>query len=151
MDSKSTTTHHETVIMQTELHWIIFLFPAIVTCGSIVFIFKQNFLFILNFAAIALICYFLGDAFIRYVTTTFTLTNERLIIRQGLIFVQTWDIPLTQIESTRLIQTLSGRLLDYGDVTIDKTGGNQNFLNSVAQPTKFRNLLMNALDKLHEE
>ena len=145
------TSHpEETLILETQLHWIIFLMPMIFSVALAVFIYHQSYLFVLNYAALALIAYFLSDTIIRYLTTSYTLTSQRLIIKRGFIFKRTWDIPLNQVESIELLQSLFGKIVGYGNVLINKTGGNMNLLETVDQPAVFRQQMFAAMEKNNE-
>lgn len=137
----------EQIIVDTELHWIIFFWPLLITLGLIYFMFKQHILFLLNYLAIALIVYLLADVFIRYMSTRFLLTSARIIKKTGFLRTQIWDMGLTSIESVRLQQTLVGRMLGYGDVVIAGMGGDQILFALVDDPVAFQQSIFQAMEQ----
>jgi len=63
----------------------------------------------------------LGAWLIR-LTTSLTLTNQRVIQREGVIRRNSNVIPVDRIQDISIKQTLTGRLLNYGDIEIDTAG-----------------------------
>lgn len=138
---------NEQIVVDTELHWIIFFWPLLITLGLLYFMFKQHILFLLNYLAIALIVYLLVDVFIRYMSTRFLLTSARLIKKTGFMRTQIWDMSLTSIESVRLQQTLLGRMFGYGDVVVAGMGGDQILFALVDGPVAFQQSIFQAMEQ----
>jgi uncharacterized membrane protein YdbT with pleckstrin-like domain len=55
-------------------------------------------------------------------TTEIAVTNHRLVYNAGLICRTTTEIPLDKVDSVDIEQSLIGRLLGYGSVTVHATG-----------------------------
>ena len=81
--------------------------------------------------------YFLREA-IAYWTTEIAVTNQRVIMKRGLISRDTIEINMPQVESVDVRQPIFGRLLDYGTVIVRGTGGGLNPLAWVSAPLALR-------------
>ena len=55
-------------------------------------------------------------------TSSLTLTNQRVIQREGVVRRNSNVIPVDRIQDISIKQTLTGRLLNYGDIEIDTAG-----------------------------
>ena len=75
------------------------------------------------------------------------LTNQRVIIRHGVIKIDTTQIRLSRIESAEVEHTIPGMLLGYGAVVLSGTGSRISAVPFVANASQFRNrmdeMLMN--------
>jgi uncharacterized membrane protein YdbT with pleckstrin-like domain len=71
--------------------------------------------------------------------TEIAVTNRRVIYKNGLIRRQTNEMSMDKVESVQIDQTILGRLLDYGDVTILGTGEGFEKLPTIASPLELRN------------
>lgn len=103
----------ETVVYSAKLHWIIYLTPkALLTLWIM--------------------------PYIQQVTSEFAITTKRVIIKVGLIARQTLEMNLSKIETVNVDQTIMGRILNYGSITIIGTGGTQEVFHNIANPMQFR-------------
>ena len=66
----------------------------------------------------------------RWHTTSFVITNDRVIYRSGFLSKRGIEIPLERINAVHYEQTLLGRLVGSGDVVIESGGefGQQRFV-----------------------
>ena len=103
----------ESVVFETEYHWIIFL-----TLRS---------LFTLTIAPL-----------IDQATSEFVITNRRIIIKTGFISRNTFEMNLSKIESVNVDQTVFGRIFNYGSITIIGTGGTKETFHNISKPLNFR-------------
>lgn len=55
---------------------------------------------------------------VRWLTTTYTITNRRLITRYGLLTTRGHDLPLTRINNVTYERSLSDRILGCGSLTL---------------------------------
>jgi membrane protein YdbS with pleckstrin-like domain len=62
---------------------------------------------------------FLGERYIRWVTTYFILTSDRIIYRRGVIAKRGMEIPLQRINTIFFSQRIFERLLGLGDLKIE--------------------------------
>lgn len=76
-------------------------------------------------------------------TTEIAITNNRLIYKRGLIARQVGEISIDRIEGVNVLQTIMGRLFDYGRLAIRGMGIGEVVLPPIENPIKFRQ----AIDK----
>jgi uncharacterized membrane protein YdbT with pleckstrin-like domain len=76
--------------------------------------------------------------FIRW-TTEIAVTDLRVIYAQGFIQRRSVEVNMDKIESVDVDQSVLGRLLNYGNVTIHGTGTTLEPLRNVDRPIEFRN------------
>ena len=86
-----------------------------------------------GWAAIGLIVAAVAWLLVRYArwhTTSFVITNDRVIYRSGFLAKRGIEIPLERINSVHYEQSLVGRLVGSGDVIIESGGefGQQRFV-----------------------
>jgi uncharacterized membrane protein YdbT with pleckstrin-like domain len=75
-------------------------------------------------------------------TTEIAVTNHRIIYKAGLIRRDTVEILMDKVESVDVDQSILGRLLGYGTVTVRGTGAGFEPLKRIAQPIELRNHIM---------
>ena len=76
--------------------------------------------------------------FIRW-TNEIVVTDRRVIYAHGFIQRHTVEVHMDKIESVHVDQSVLGRLLDYGDVTIRGTGTTFEPIREVDRPIALRN------------
>ncbi len=81
------------------------------------------------------------SAAIRRQTTELVLTDRRIIMKRGLVSRDTVEINLNKVESLHVNQSLMGRILDYGDVTVVGTGASLEPLRGISRPLELRKQL----------
>ena len=64
----------------------------------------------------------LGTRYVRWATTSFMVTNERLIIRRGILRRSWREILLDRLTDISCRQTLGDRLLGCGDILLESPG-----------------------------
>lgn len=109
----SNLTSGENVVYEAKLHWIIFILPSAIFTLWIV----------------PLIAWFSNE---------FAITNKRIIIKVGLISRRTLEMNLAKIESVNVHQSVLGRILGYGTITIIGTGGTHEPFSRISMPLDFR-------------
>ena len=72
-------------------------------------------------------------------TTEIAVTNRRIIFKQGFIRRSTMEMHMDKVESVDVDQSIFGRLLDYGDITVHGTGEGWETLRGISAPLVFRN------------
>jgi len=103
----------ETVVYSAKLHWIIYL------------------------TAKAILTLWIAP-FIQRATSEFAITTKRVIIKEGLIARRTLEMNLSKIETVNVDQSIIGRILNYGSITIIGTGGTHEVFHNIAHPMQFR-------------
>ena len=71
--------------------------------------------------------------------TEIAVTNRRVIYKKGLIQRETNEMNMDKVESVQINQSILGRMLDYGNVTILGTGEGFETLRTIANPIELRN------------
>ncbi len=71
-------------------------------------------------------------------TTEIVKTDRRIIFKTGFIVRDTTEIPLYQIESINVNQSILGRVFKFGDILIMGTGGTHQDIAYIANILKFR-------------
>ena len=103
----------ESIAFETKYHWVIF--------------FTLKSLFTLTIAPL-----------IQRALSEFVITNRRIIIKEGFIARSTFEMNLSKIESVNVDQTVIGRILNYGSITIIGTGGTKESFHNISKPLEFR-------------
>ncbi|HAX93947.1 MAG TPA: hypothetical protein DCY25_08415 [Bacteroidales bacterium] len=103
----------ESVVFETRFHWVIF--------------FTLKSLFTLTIAPL-----------IQRAMSEFVITNRRIIIKTGFIARSTFEMNLSKIEAVNVDQSVMGRILNYGIITIIGTGGTKEIFHNIAKPLDFR-------------
>jgi uncharacterized membrane protein YdbT with pleckstrin-like domain len=80
----------------------------------------------------------------RWWITEIAVTNRRVIYKRGLIRRQTNEMNMDKVESVRVEQSILGRMLDYGTVTILGTGEGFETLRTITSPIELRNSITGA-------
>ena len=74
-------------------------------------------------------------------TTETDVTDRRVVHKTGFIKRRTFEMALDKIESVDVDQSILGRLLNYGDVTILGVGEGKQRISTIASPLAFRNAI----------
>jgi uncharacterized membrane protein YdbT with pleckstrin-like domain len=72
-------------------------------------------------------------------TTEIALTDRRIIYKEGFVRRSTVEMHMDKVESVDVEQTIIGRLLDYGTVTVKGVGTGFEPLKMIAAPLDLRN------------
>lgn len=81
---------------------------------------------------------------IQQYTDEFVVTNKRVIVKKGLISIWTLEMNLQKIETVNVEQSILGRLLGYGSLTLIGTGGTRERFHCIYDPIRFRKAFMEA-------
>lgn len=81
---------------------------------------------------------------IQQYTDEFVITNKRVIVKKGLIAIWTLEMNLQKIETVNVAQSIPGRLLGYGCLTLIGTGGTKEKFDCIKDPISFRKAFMEA-------
>jgi uncharacterized membrane protein YdbT with pleckstrin-like domain len=138
----------EKVLYSTNAHWIFYL-PAIAAWVvalaflvlSRVFVGDTPTLLCLSLAAISAIfaIYKMLTAWFHRWTTETDVTNLRVVHKTGFIKRRTFEMSLDKVESVDVNQSILGRLLNYGNVTVRGVGEGAETIQTIAAPLDFRN------------
>ena len=84
---------------------------------------------------------------IRYYTTELAVTNKRVIVKVGWIGRNTIEMNLNKIESMQVNQSVFGRMMNYGSLTINGTGTSHAPIPGIDNPLAFRRAFMESHDQ----
>jgi uncharacterized membrane protein YdbT with pleckstrin-like domain len=76
--------------------------------------------------------------FYRWITEI-AVTDRRVIYKTGFIRRQTNEMHMDKVESVRVDQSILGRILNYGDVTVLGTGEGFETIRLIGHPLELRN------------
>ena len=140
----------EKVLYSTNAHWMFFL-PAIIGWILVgVFLVLSGMvpagpsvLICLSLAAISAVAalYKTVTAWFHRWTTETDVTNFRVVHKTGFIKRQTFEMSVDKVESVDVDQSILGRILNYGDVTVLGVGEGGKTLDMIASPLAFRNAI----------
>src|SRR5215475_6234868 len=138
----------EKVLYSTNAHWVFYL-PGIgawivalaLFIASRVATADAMVLLSLVAAAVAalLALYWTVRAWFHRWTTETDVTNLRVVHKTGFIKRRTFEMALDKVESVDVYQSIMGRLLNYGNVTIRGVGEGSETIRTIASPLDFRN------------
>ena len=92
---------------------------------------------------IALACfvtaiYWMLSALIYYYTSEYGVTSSRVLIKVGWIRRISLELMLDKVEGVLVNQSIPGRILNYGTITIIGTGGTRDQFPFIPDPMEFR-------------
>jgi uncharacterized membrane protein YdbT with pleckstrin-like domain len=91
-------------------------------------------------ALTGLVLLWLVGRYLRWTTTNFVVTTDRLVYRSGVVAKRGMEIPLERVNNIAFHQTVLARLLRSGDLLIESAGesGQQKFTD-IARPSRVQN------------
>ena len=151
----------EEVVYKATIHWIIYTQPVawafLLLCTLFGYFYlidpnnvKDNLssLFIMTLAGLFLLSSVVTfiSAWIVRASTELAVTSKRVIAKSGLIKRKTIELNHSKTESFSVDQSILGRVLGYGTLTINGTGGVATPIKDVDDPLVFRKNAMNEID-----
>jgi uncharacterized membrane protein YdbT with pleckstrin-like domain len=142
----------EKVLYSTNSHWIFYL-PAIAAWVAVLLLLILSSagagatpaLVQAAWAAAAVIAvvavYFTIKGWFHRFTTETDVTDRRVVHKTGFINRRTFEMSLDKVESVDVNQSVMGRILNYGDVTILGVGEGKQTLATIASPLAFRSAI----------
>jgi uncharacterized membrane protein YdbT with pleckstrin-like domain len=138
----------ERVLYSTNAHWMFFL-PAIAAwvLAAVLFFLSRSttteglvLLCLVGSGLVALAAlYWTVAAWFQRWTTETDVTNFRIVHKTGFIKRRTFEMSVDKVESVDVNQSILGRIMNYGDVTIMGVGEGRETIRSVDTPLAFRN------------
>jgi uncharacterized membrane protein YdbT with pleckstrin-like domain len=125
----------EKIVYKARLHWIIFWKPCALVFLGAIFLFIQP---IVGGVVILIGLLAFLPPVIDYASSEFGVTNKRVIIKVGFLRRKTLELLLRHVEAISVDQTVMGRFLNYGSVTLTGTGGVREVFHNISAPLEFR-------------
>lgn len=121
------------VLSYAKIHWIIYLRDIILLLVGI-FTYFTGIGSIIILLAIIL---FIKD-FIYVRTTELAITSNAVIVKTGFIRRETIELRLDKLESIRVVQSILGRILDYGSIYATGSGITTAPIKCIQHPLRFK-------------
>ena len=139
----------ETLILKDHPHWIVVVkslaAPIVLLIVAVVVDFTatntgiENLRPIVTLGAMAIAGLWLIVVWIRWQSTSYTLTDQRIKIETGVFGRQSKMIPIDRVQDCTTKQSLFGRMLGYGRVEVDAAGAQgAEVLDHLPEPGVFR-------------
>jgi uncharacterized membrane protein YdbT with pleckstrin-like domain len=141
----------EKVLYSTNAHWMFYL-PAMGAWVAALILLAMSSVAaavpVLVLAALAgagvigiVALYLTFKAWFHRWTTETDVTNMRVVHKTGFIKRRTFEMALDKIESVDVDQSILGRILNYGNVTINGVGEGRETIRTIASPLAFRSAI----------
>jgi uncharacterized membrane protein YdbT with pleckstrin-like domain len=140
----------ENLILLDHPHWITLVKSLVVPALIVIVVAVADLTVIRNtgvhhlrtfvsLGAIAIALLWLIVVWIRWQSTSYTLTDQRIKIESGVFGRQTKTIPIDRVQDCSTKQSLFGRMLGYGRVEVDAAGAQgAEVLDHLPNPGTFR-------------
>lgn len=134
---------NESVVYTASLHWIVYWKAALFFCISVIFLiaFRRNTQSVGFYSGLLLLVpglFFLVRVLLVTLTTELVVTSQRIVVKIGFIGRETLELKHHKVESVAVSQSILGRLLNYGDVSVHGTGGAHQLVRSIISPVRFK-------------
>jgi uncharacterized membrane protein YdbT with pleckstrin-like domain len=138
----------EKLLFSASTHWIVLVPGLVALAASLAFFVMsrgvENDGAVVLWLSLAVVCamaglYGFAKGWFRRWTTETDVTNLRIVHKEGFIKRRTFEMNLDKVESVDVEQTIGGRLLGYGNVTILGVGEGRETIQLIASPLQFRN------------
>lgn len=143
---------NEKLAYRVKPHWVIFTWTAIwLIVAILLFIFGPNIIGLsypmtpkipvyagLALVVLALMIVSAISALINYQSSEFGITSKRVLVKTGFIRRTALEIYLQKIESVKVYQSVMGRILNFGSITISGVGGSKDPFYNIPDPLEFR-------------
>ena len=142
----------EEVVLDLRPHWAKLFFPVVLVVLAIAatgasLLTRNAVLPLILLAVLALAVVFLLFRYVRWTTTNFVVTNERLIHREGVIAKNGIEIPLDRVQTIRFNQSVFERMIGAGDLLIESAGETgQNRFTDIRKPNVVQNVIYREIE-----
>lgn len=158
---KNNLLENENIIFVEKPHWIIFSTTVWALIATIyIAYFAPLMIFntyiygywkashLINLMLVIATLYWFFQALIMYYTSEYGVTTKRVMMKVGLIRRRSLEILIEKVEGISVDQSIVGRLLNYGTITIIGTGGTRDSFLFIPNPMRFRKTVQQQIDDL---
>jgi uncharacterized membrane protein YdbT with pleckstrin-like domain len=145
----------ETIAVDLHPHWWYFAEPVGLLAGGVVLGILSFAVGILDNSAVRTVALilvlaaaiWLGVRYIKWISTNFVVTSDRVIFRQGIISKTGVEIPLERVNTVFFKQGIFERMVGTGDLMIESGGerGQQRFTD-IRDPDRVQNTIHKQMD-----
>jgi uncharacterized membrane protein YdbT with pleckstrin-like domain len=125
----------EEVVQRARLHWIVFVKATVVALIGLALVFIQP---IVGVVVIGVGVIMAVPPWLERLTSEFGVTSRRVIIKVGLFQRRTLELLIRQVEAISVDQSVTGRLFNFGTITLTGTGGVRETFHNISNPLEFR-------------
>ena len=141
---------NETLIYATRLHWLVFGRAIFLLVLALIALWggaqiQGGFEMVLWIVAAALFALAVIDgaaAALRRTSTELAVTDHRVIYKRGLISRYTIEMARSKVESVDVVQSVLGRIFNYGTILVHGTGGSLEPFRNVEDPIRLRSAII---------
>ena len=145
---------YETLALDLHPHWWYFVEAAVALAGAVIFgivVLAAGWAEPLKWVAVILIvgcAVWLVARYIKWLTTNFVITSDRIIFRHGVFAKSGIEIPLERVNSVHFSQGIIERILGAGDLMIESGAeeGRQQF-SDIRNPDDVQNLIHSQMEQ----
>ncbi len=149
---KKLLNDYEELAVDLHPHWwyfaeAVFAFVVSIVIGLIVMGTDESWLKWLALALIVASAIWVLIRYLKWATTNFVITSDRVIFREGVVAKSGIEIPLERVNSVHFNQSVFERMIGAGDLLIESgaEGGQQRFTD-VHNPDKIQNLIHSQME-----
>jgi uncharacterized membrane protein YdbT with pleckstrin-like domain len=144
----------EDIVAELRPHWWVFAKPAatvvllfvLATVAAIADVPSALSLVLAGAGLVALV--WLGLRYLRWATTVFVITTDRLVVRSGVLGKHGKEIPLERLNDISVSQTFFERLIRAGDVVLESGGERgQEVVSNIARPFEVQNVIYSEIER----
>jgi len=136
----------EDIVLDLHPHWVYFLKSGLVFLAALalgIFMLARDWEgapVAVSGGLLLIALVWTGLTYLKWVTTNFVITTDRLIYRHGVLSKHGIEIPLERVNTVFFSQSILERMVGSGDLVIESAGemGRQNFSN-VRKPSAVQN------------
>lgn len=142
----NTIMPNETLVLKGQIHWIIYM-PTIILFSiatALYFYFDQLIL------AFVICCFAFVAAFralVYFFTTELAVTDRRVLAKFGWIRRSTSELNLARVTGLNVEQSVLGRILNYGNITVRGMGGDLTPIPAIRDPITFRHQVLGEVEE----
>jgi uncharacterized membrane protein YdbT with pleckstrin-like domain len=143
----------EEIVLDLRPHWSRLAPPVFFTAVLIIaalvaeFVLHVDYLALAIVAVLAVCVIWLLRVYVKWTTTNFVVTTERLIHREGVVAKKGIEIPLDRVQTIKFNQSVFERMLGAGDLVIESAGETgQNLFSDIRRPSTVQNVIYREIE-----
>jgi uncharacterized membrane protein YdbT with pleckstrin-like domain len=128
---------NEEITYRARLHRIVYFLPdCVFLVAVLVGLAGGGWIAAAIIAAIGVVLFI--PPWIRSASSEFAITNKRVLIKVGLVRRHSLELLLQKVEGIGVDQSVLGRILGYGTITVSGVGGTKESFRMISNPLEFR-------------
>jgi uncharacterized membrane protein YdbT with pleckstrin-like domain len=137
----------EQITYRARLHRIIYFLPdCLLVAAILIGLAGGGWIAAGVLAAIGVLLFI--PPWIRSMSSEFAITNKRVLIKVGLVRRHSLELLLQKVEGIGVDQSLIGRILGFGSITVSGVGGTRESFRMISSPLEFRRQVQASLSAI---